>query len=167
MKSVITLVPCMIAVLRHVLAVEIQLNPVDAVLALAVIAMANIVSSCQACFSHLTGDPRNKYDVVMHPLDTATTDEFSPCTQTQICSKYPTIGRCLGDPSSFVGVSSGICGNGIKEANEECDCGLPSECRSSTCCDATTCKLKSGAKCSDSNDDCCLNCQPKVRGVSY
>lgn len=41
---------------------------------------------------------------------------------------------------------SPTCGNGFLEANEECDCGLPSVCRSS-CCDPLTCKKRPNSLC--------------------
>lgn len=39
------------------------------------------------------------------------------------------------------------CGNGIIDSGEDCDCGLPEFC-TNKCCNATTCKLMSHAKCS-------------------
>ena len=95
----------------------------------------------------------------MNPLDTSTSDLFSPYSIRDICLEIGDSGsQCLLDnPPATVG--EGICGNGVKEANEECDCG--SECDSNPCC-TTTCKLKSGARCSDENDSCCLNCQIRV-----
>lgn len=44
------------------------------------------------------------------------------------------------------------CGNGFVEANEECDCGLPSHCQNK-CCNASTCKLRLNATCA--NGVCC------------
>lgn len=49
------------------------------------------------------------------------------------------------------------CGNGILEPGEECD---PGSNRNSPCCDATTCKLKSGAVCDPGTSSCCTSsCQ--------
>lgn len=42
---------------------------------------------------------------------------------------------------------SPTCGNGFVESGEECDCGLPSACKSS-CCNPQTCKLKPNVPCS-------------------
>eukprot|EP00731_Ephydatia_muelleri_P022230 Em0014g821a len=39
-----------------------------------------------------------------------------------------------------------ICGNGILEGSEKCDCGSVAEC-TDPCCDARKCQLKSGANC--------------------
>ncbi|KAJ1674512.1 hypothetical protein EV182_003132 [Spiromyces aspiralis] len=58
-----------------------------------------------------------------------------------------------------------MCGNGIKEGDEECDCGTGDECDNDPCCDSKTCKLKNGAKCSDFNDLCCSNCQMRSKGT--
>lgn len=101
---------------------------------------------------------------LMHPLDNASSDNFSPASISQICENYSRVGRCLQSPESFVGVASGICGNGVKDGSEECDCGLPADCRD-TCCDAATCKLKAGNSCADGNDSCCSNCQVKSNGT--
>ena len=51
-----------------------------------------------------------------------------------------------------------ICGNGIKEGDEECDCGTPEECANNPCC-LPNCKLKVGATCNDGNGGCCRGCK--------
>ncbi|KAJ3294243.1 hypothetical protein HK104_003819, partial [Borealophlyctis nickersoniae] len=101
---------------------------------------------------------------LMHPTDNAQTDQFSPCSISQICSEYPKLGKCLQLPGALKTITSGICGNGVKEGNEECDCGTPDDCRADKCCGAD-CKFKNGAKCSDKNDECCANCQIKARNT--
>ncbi|CAI2188868.1 7272_t:CDS:10, partial [Funneliformis geosporum] len=55
--------------------------------------------------------------------------------------------------------SQSMCGNGLKEDNEQCDCGT--DCDSDPCCDGTTCKFKGNAVCDDINDMCCNKCQFK------
>uniref|UniRef100_A0A6I8P5E3 Uncharacterized protein n=1 Tax=Ornithorhynchus anatinus TaxID=9258 RepID=A0A6I8P5E3_ORNAN len=55
------------------------------------------------------------------------------------------------------------CGNFIKEANEECDCGPPESCENNRCCDAQSCRLKRGAKCSSGL--CCQDCEFKPQGT--
>ncbi|XP_072353973.1 disintegrin and metalloproteinase domain-containing protein 12-like [Scyliorhinus torazame] len=49
-----------------------------------------------------------------------------------------------------------VCGNKHVEKNEECDCGPVADCND-PCCDAATCLLQPGAKCSDLHD-CCDKC---------
>ena len=46
-----------------------------------------------------------------------------------------------------------LCGNGVIDDNEDCDCGYEEQCRSlepNLCCDWTTCKLNPGKSCSPS-----------------
>ena len=52
------------------------------------------------------------------------------------------------------------CGNQIVEGDEQCDCGLESECNNTDpCCDAKKCMLKSTSSCSPSQGPCCnSNC---------
>ena len=54
----------------------------------------------------------------------------------------------VGDP---------VCGNGIREGNEVCDCGSLAEC-TDMCCDAATCQLAVEAECATGG--CCSDeCQ--------
>uniref|UniRef100_A0A667FU00 ADAM like decysin 1 n=2 Tax=Lynx canadensis TaxID=61383 RepID=A0A667FU00_LYNCA len=43
-------------------------------------------------------------------------------------------------------ITKPVCGNQLLEVGEDCDCGPPKKC-SNPCCEAMTCKLKSGADC--------------------
>nr|XP_018902023.1 PREDICTED: disintegrin and metalloproteinase domain-containing protein 12 [Bemisia tabaci] len=56
-----------------------------------------------------------------------------------------------------------LCGNGIVEEGEDCDCGAIEECRSKDpCCDPFTCKLSTGSKCA--SGPCCQACKLVQRG---
>ncbi|KAJ2453424.1 hypothetical protein EV183_002281 [Coemansia sp. RSA 2336] len=100
----------------------------------------------------------------MNPTSPVSTDDFSPCSVRAMC-KIISAASCLQDPGSRTTLSTGMCGNGIKEKGEECDCGTSEECKNDPCCDAATCKLKPGAQCADSNDLCCSNCSIRAKGT--
>lgn len=84
--------------------------------------------------------------------------EFSPCALKDVCQKIPVLAPCLKEPGTFKTITKGMCGDGIRDEGEECDCGGPEKCRGNPCC-TEDCKLKRGAVCSDNNDRCCKNCQ--------
>ena len=64
--------------------------------------------------------------------------------------------RCLfNQPTRSVG--DPVCGNGIREGDEVCDCGSEQEC-TDPCCNAATCQLASGAQCS-AGACCTSTCQ--------
>ena len=70
---------------------------------------------------------------------------------------------CLYTPGNRTVISLQECGNGILEPGEECD---PGEGSTSTCCDTSTCKLRSGAVCDPSNSACCSSsCQYSSSGT--
>lgn len=56
------------------------------------------------------------------------------------------------------GLVLGVCGNGILEPGEECDCGSPEECEKDPCC-GPDCRLRPRAECSDGNHACCQGCK--------
>ncbi|KAI8814300.1 Metallo-peptidase family M12B Reprolysin-like-domain-containing protein [Cladochytrium replicatum] len=105
-----------------------------------------------------------KGQFIMHPTDGSTTNTFSQCTVKSVCSSFPRLGTCLKTTGTIPPLSANICGNGIKEAGEECDCGVGDACKNDACCNAATCKLKAGAQCSDKNDDCCSSCKIRPKG---
>lgn len=122
---------------------------------------ANTINSQQCCpLSSSTCDAGAKY--IMNPSTGDGITAFSPCTVGNICSA---MGRnsvktsCLSDNKGVTVISPQQCGNGIVEANEDCDCGGTEGCKNNQCCDATTCTFKSNAVCDDSNDDCCKSCR--------
>lgn len=71
--------------------------------------------NCLACGTGTACDCQGKY--VMHPLDNSVTTGFSPASVARICSTFSTRGTCLLDPTAFVSVSSGVCGNGNSAFN--------------------------------------------------
>ena len=106
---------------------------------------------------------------IMNPSEQTASKVFSPCSINAICS---TIGSSSGSCLQLVAtanvtqsLSLNVCGNGIKEAGEQCDCGSPDECANDPCCDGTTCQFKGNAVCDDLNDDCCSNCQLASQGT--
>lgn len=112
--------------------------------------------------SNTTCDAQDQF--IMNPSEQAATRIFSPCSINAICSSIASSnGNCLQAPTTAVNkvqmANANVCGNGIKEAGEQCDCGSPAECAGDPCCDGTTCMYKGTAVCDDLNDDCCRNCQ--------
>lgn len=100
---------------------------------------------------------------IMNPSTGSNIRNFSPCTIGNICAG---IGRnsvktsCLVANKDVSIITESQCGNGIVESGEDCDCGGENGCGTNSCCDAATCKFKSGAVCDPSNEDCCSSsCQ--------
>eukprot|EP00947_MAST-08B_sp_MAST-8B-sp1_P000689 g689.t1 len=97
--------------------------------------------------------------------DIAPAQPWSDCSQSQYAEWLRGGGGgCLFDKPSTVSESGGVCGNGIVEGGEDCDCGtgLATVEGCSTCCDPSTCKLRSGAECGEGA--CCdvPNCKFKA-----
>ncbi|XP_036591466.1 disintegrin and metalloproteinase domain-containing protein 8 [Trichosurus vulpecula] len=67
--------------------------------------------------------------------------------QTSCLTNFPKLDEIYGGP---------VCGNRFVERGEECDCGSPEEC-TNHCCNATTCRLVTGATCA--HGECCHECQ--------
>ncbi|KAF9979991.1 hypothetical protein BGZ75_009004 [Mortierella antarctica] len=113
-----------------------------------------------------TCDASDKY--IMNPAEQAVTTMFSPCSISAICTTIGSKdGQCLKAPQVRATqlTTTNVCGNGIREEGEQCDCGTPEECAKDPCCDGTTCKLKGAAVCDDKNDDCCHRCQFASQGT--
>ncbi|RKP11725.1 Metallo-peptidase family M12-domain-containing protein, partial [Piptocephalis cylindrospora] len=120
-------------------------------------------SSCGCCPCDDQCDCKATY--LMNPTAGVKTSDFSPCSQRDICSNYQSLSRCLEPyPGTKKTYSIAMCGNGLKEPGEECDCGSAADCAKDACCDGPTCKLKAGAKCADKNDACCKDCQVRPAG---
>lgn len=57
-----------------------------------------------------------------------------------------------------------ICGNGVVEPGEECDCKAPANC-DNTCCNLQSCKFTENSVCATGS--CCnlATCQPRLQGL--
>jgi len=96
---------------------------------------------------------------IMSPVAESSEMKFSQCTLGNICSLMQSGASGGTNPGCLVDATNAqqtialqMCGNGIVEAGEECD---PGKGVNSTCCDSTTCKLKSGAVCDPDSSSCC------------
>uniref|UniRef100_A0A8C3E9N0 Uncharacterized protein n=1 Tax=Corvus moneduloides TaxID=1196302 RepID=A0A8C3E9N0_CORMO len=69
-------------------------------------------------------------------------------------------GACLFDRPRLSRRSGAVCGNGVVEPGEQCDCGTAQQCLKDKCC-TRTCTFKPKAKCSSGL--CCRSCQFKRR----
>eukprot|EP01084_Bolivina_argentea_P210600 358396_1 len=87
-------------------------------------------------------------------------NSFSECSINEINSyfaQYPLLLSCLNNMPSEPSFS--VCGNGIIEQGETCDCG-DVDCTINDidkCCNGIICQLYSDANCSNL-DECCQNC---------
>ena len=126
-----------------------------------------VVNAQQCC--PLSGgecDAQGRY--LMNPSTSPGIGDFSLCTIGNICSAFNTNSvksSCLADNKGVTTFTGAICGNGIVEAGEDCDCGGTRNCDSDRCCDPNICKFTNRAVCDDSNDDCCQNCQYARNGT--
>jgi hypothetical protein len=79
---------------------------------------------------------------------------WSSCSVSDLNELYADGGdSCLFNVPDIV-VGDPVCGNGIVEENEACDCGSPTEC-TNPCCNAITCQPVTGAECA--SGECCTN----------
>lgn len=130
-------------------------------------ANSQVVSAQQCCPVSSSGCDANGA-FIMNPSSTPGVGKFSACTIGNICSalgRNSVKSECLSDNRGVQTISGSQCGNGIVEAGEDCDCGGSAGCGDNSCCDATTCKFKSGAVCDDSNEGCCRKCQFATSGT--
>jgi Disintegrin len=104
----------------------------------------------------------------MNPSTAQGITNFSPCTVGNICSA---MGRqsvktsCFSQNKGVPLITAAICGNGIVEEGEDCDCGGTSGCGNDACCNPTTCKFINNAVCDDANEECCKGCQFSAAGT--
>ncbi|NXS46549.1 ADA32 protein, partial [Balaeniceps rex] len=72
-------------------------------------------------------------------------------------------GACLFSRPHLTGLSyrrASVCGNGVVEPGEQCDCGAAEACLEDKCC-TKTCQFKPGVECSSGL--CCSECQFKQK----
>lgn len=113
--------------------------------------------SCPCCPCGAACDCKNQY--IMNPESGGLSPtSFSECSIREICQKNLYYGKCLEVPGKRKIISGNVCGNGIKELGEECDCGDDEACARDPCCQKG-CKLRPEAQCSDRNDACCERCK--------
>ncbi|XP_063301602.1 zinc metalloproteinase-disintegrin-like lachestatin-2 [Pelobates fuscus] len=109
--------------------------------------------------------PCTSESCIMAPsLSYNTPRQFSTCShqhyQTFILNQMP---LCLKNmPQREDTKAPPVCGNTFTEPGEDCDCGTVQECNN-PCCEASTCKFKTEAQCSEG--ECCANCQIKKAGI--
>ncbi|NXK28106.1 ADA32 protein, partial [Arenaria interpres] len=106
--------------------------------------------------------PRNVCIMSLEALGFSGAKAFSSCS----IGDFETFlrrggGACLFHRPRLTGHSyrrAPVCGNGVVEPGEQCDCGVDEECLKDKCC-SERCQLKPGAKCSSGL--CCKKCQFK------
>lgn len=121
----------------------------------------------QCCpLSRSTCDANNRY--LMNPSSSPWLEDFSPCTIGTICTAMGeniVDASCLVSEDSIPDINDSQCGNGIVEPGEACDCGGPGGCPEDSCCNPSTCQLRSGAACDPGTDACCTDqCQVAPSG---
>uniref|UniRef100_A0A1B6CZV7 ADAM10 endopeptidase n=1 Tax=Clastoptera arizonana TaxID=38151 RepID=A0A1B6CZV7_9HEMI len=100
--------------------------------------------------------------------DKKNNNQFSPCSLNSI---NPVLNAKARSPKGcFTEPQSAICGNGVVEVGEQCDCGWEEDCRDSCCypqrryppSDEPPCRLTPKSMCSPSQGPCCTSeCQLK------
>ncbi|XP_006253384.1 disintegrin and metalloproteinase domain-containing protein 5 isoform X2 [Rattus norvegicus] len=115
---------------------------------------------------HCTGDvclmtPKAIYSGGVKDFSTCSLDDFKYLsTQDLECLQDLPMERQKKKPSR----PRRICGNGILEMNEQCDCGTLKNCTHKKCCDPMSCRLKSKAVCG-SGECCGQDCKVKPVNV--
>jgi hypothetical protein len=98
------------------------------------------------------------------------TAKFSKASIQQMCTRLKKDEvKCYKDHETPLTLAVSQCGNGIKEAGEDCDCGILNGLGlgcSTHCCDPKTCKFINGAQCDPATDLCCdKKCKVKGKGT--
>jgi hypothetical protein len=118
--------------------------------------------SCCPCGNTKSSNCDCQGNFVMHPTDNSIRDSFSPCSSALMCQAIRAKGGCLRPLGSMKLIKAGVCGNGVKEEGEDCDCGAA--CADNRCCD-DKCKFVGNARCDDRIESCCESCQIKKGGT--
>jgi len=101
--------------------------------------------------------------------DKKNNNKFSPCSLRQINSVLNSKAR--DSKGCFTEPQAAICGNGVVEVGEECDCGWEEDCEEHCCFPMKTnpgkretpCTLRPGKKCSPTQGPCCdQSCRLKL-----
>ena len=100
----------------------------------------------------------------MAAVASSASTSFSSCSISDLAGFTASGGDTCLFNAPTTSVQDPVCGNGIKEAGEVCDCGSVAECTDS-CCDAATCQLASGAQCAEGA--CCdASCNLRPYGTT-
>ncbi|XP_052018844.1 disintegrin and metalloproteinase domain-containing protein 25-like [Apodemus sylvaticus] len=92
---------------------------------------------------------------LMAPTDSGIT-KFSNCSYSDFWATYATA-KCMRKEKKSIGtLNIKLCGNGVVDDGEQCDCGDRYTCERDQCCNST-CTLKAGAACAFGL--CCTRCQ--------
>ncbi|XP_076333075.1 disintegrin and metalloproteinase domain-containing protein 10-like [Tachypleus tridentatus] len=101
--------------------------------------------------------------------DKKNNNKFSPCSLTSMNAVLNTKARSMR--GCFTEPQHAICGNGVVETNEECDCGWEEDCQEPCCFpmrinppqDQPPCRLRPNIMCSPSQGPCCTqDCYLKI-----
>ncbi|XP_061649906.1 disintegrin and metalloproteinase domain-containing protein 15 isoform X4 [Phyllopteryx taeniolatus] len=113
---------------------------------------------------HCTNQPRMGGCIMEPSTGFLPGQQFSSCSASDLSvSLLRGGGMCLFNvppPERLLGGPR--CGNLYVEPGEECDCGLLEECQD-PCCNASTCRLHPGARCS-ADGVCCQDCELRAAG---
>ncbi|NXC39812.1 ADAM9 protein, partial [Penelope pileata] len=89
---------------------------------------------------------------------------FSNCTMKEYHEEVIRKSKpCLLNIPSLKPSLFDLCGNGVLERGEECDCGTDDACLENGCCFSSTCRLAPGASCY--RGECCHKCKFQPAGT--